>query len=71
VKRLVFIVALLAAVGAHAALPDERCSARADISGLPVVTLGAKIPSDRFAVMITGDGGWRRIDRKISVLGSA
>ena len=64
-KRLIFIV-LLAAVRAHAVVPDERCSARADITGLPVVTLGAKVPSDRFAVMITGDGGWRRIDQKIT-----
>jgi type IV secretory pathway VirJ component len=66
VKRLLFVVVILAAVNAHAAVPDERCSARADISGLPVVTLGAKVPSDRFAVMITGDGGWRRIDQKIT-----
>lgn len=64
-KRLIFIV-LLAAVRAHAVVPDERCSARADITGLPIVTLGAKVPSDRFAVMITGDGGWRRIDEKIT-----
>jgi type IV secretory pathway VirJ component len=66
VKRLILIVGLLAAVRAHAAVPDERCSARADITGLPVVTLGTNIPSDRFAVMITGDGGWRRIDQKIT-----
>jgi len=51
---------------AHAAVPDERCSARADITGIPVVTLGARVPSDRFAVMVTGDGGWRRIDQKIT-----
>src|SRR5205085_8116840 len=56
-KRLALIIGLLATVRAHAAAPDERCSARADITGLPVVTLGAKVPSDRFAVMITGDGG--------------
>jgi len=66
VKRLFLIVGLLAATRAHAAVLEERCAARADISGLPVVTLGAKVPSDRFAVMITGDGGWRRIDQKIT-----
>jgi type IV secretory pathway VirJ component len=66
VKRLFLIVGLLAAVRAHAVVPDERCSARADIRGLPVLTLGAKVSSDRFAVMITGDGGWRRIDQKIT-----
>jgi type IV secretory pathway VirJ component len=66
VKRLLLIVVIFAAARAHAAAPDERCSARADITGLPVVTLGAKAGSDRFAVMITGDGGWRRIDEKIT-----
>ena len=65
-RRLSFLFVLLVTGMAHAAVPDERCSARADITGLPVVTLGAKIPSDRFAVMITGDGGWRRIDQKIT-----
>ncbi|HEV7426695.1 MAG TPA: AcvB/VirJ family lysyl-phosphatidylglycerol hydrolase [Thermoanaerobaculia bacterium] len=65
-KRLLLVIVLLAAVRAHAVVPDERCSARVDITGLPVVTLGAKVPSDRFAVMITGDGGWRRIDQKIT-----
>jgi type IV secretory pathway VirJ component len=67
VKRLLAVLLLLSATAAaQAAVPDERCSARADITGLPVVTLDARIPSDRFAVMITGDGGWRRIDRKIT-----
>ena len=65
-KRLLPFLLLLAAGGAHAAVPDERCAARADITGIPVVTLGARVPSDRFAVMITGDGGWRRIDQKIT-----
>lgn len=66
-KRLLLVLLLLAAAGAaHAAVSDERCAARADITGIPVVTLGAKVPSDRFAVMITGDGGWRRIDQKIT-----
>jgi type IV secretory pathway VirJ component len=63
-KRLALI--LLIATNAYAVVPDERCSARADITGLPIVTLGANVPSDRFAVMITGDGGWRRIDQKIT-----
>ena len=63
-KRLALI--LLIAANAYAAVPNERCSARADITGLPLVILGAKVPSDRFAVMITGDGGWRRIDQKIT-----
>lgn len=65
-KRLAFVLLIFSAATAYAIVPDERCSARADITGLPLVTLGAKIPSDRFAVMITGDGGWRRIDQKIT-----
>lgn len=66
-KRLVSVVLLVvAATAANAAVPEQRCSASADITGIPVVTLGARIPSDRFAVMITGDGGWRRIDQKIT-----
>ena len=66
-KRLFPVLLLLAAATtARAAVPDERCAARADITGIPVVTLGARVPSDRFAVMITGDGGWRRIDQKIT-----
>jgi type IV secretory pathway VirJ component len=67
VRRLLPIVLLLAAAASvYAATPDERCSARVDISGLPLMTLGARVPSDRFAVMLTGDGGWRRIDAKIT-----
>jgi type IV secretory pathway VirJ component len=66
VKRLLSVFLILSAAAAYAAVTDERCSARTDITGIPVVTLGAKVPSDRFAVMITGDGGWRRIDQKIT-----
>ncbi|HXH92650.1 MAG TPA: AcvB/VirJ family lysyl-phosphatidylglycerol hydrolase [Thermoanaerobaculia bacterium] len=65
-RRIGFLLLLLVAGIARASAPDERCPARTDITGLPVVTLDAKVPSDRFAVMITGDGGWRRIDRKIT-----
>jgi len=32
----------------------------------PVIELPATKPSDRFAVMLTGDGGWRRIDEKVT-----
>ena len=56
---------LLFATAAHAA--EERCSAIVDITGLPLVKLPAthKV-SDRFAVMLSGDGGWRRIDDKVT-----
>lgn len=65
--RTSFITAivLLFAFAALAA-DDQRCYARVDISGLPVVELPARKPSDRFAVMLSGDGGWRRIDDKVT-----
>lgn len=67
-KRLTFVLLFLAfGASARAAAPSaSRCTARVDITGLPLVTLGAKMPSDRFAIMVTGDGGWRRIDAKIT-----
>lgn len=61
-----FLLLAIAASARGAVPPGERCTARVDIAGLPLVTLGAKMPSDRFAVMVTGDGGWRRIDAKIT-----
>ncbi len=66
-KRLALVLLLFStATAARAGAPDERCSGRAGVTGIPVVTLDAKVPGDRFAVMITGDGGWRRIDQKIT-----
>ena len=32
----------------------------------PTIELPAFKASDRFAVMVTGDGGWRRIDAKVT-----
>jgi type IV secretory pathway VirJ component len=77
VKRLVIILVILATSGgapapqpAHAAegggAPLRRCPARADVTGLPLIELPASNPSNRFAIMLTGDGGWRRIDRKVT-----
>lgn len=63
-KRLILILALIFGVRRLAAGFD--CTARVDVSGLPLVELPASKPSDRFAVMISGDGGWRRIDRKVT-----
>ena len=62
-KRLVLVLLLLASVSAHAA---ERCIARADVTGLPLVELPSNVDSDHFAVMVSGDGGWRRIDTKVT-----
>jgi len=67
VKRLVFVLLLFVAASAHAVVArDERCNARADVTGLPLVELPTSVESDHFAVMISGDGGWRRIDTKVT-----
>ncbi len=42
------------------------CEARTDVTGIPLLELPAQKSGERFAVMITGDGGWRRIDRKVT-----
>ncbi len=49
-----------------AALQKERCEARADVTGIPLIELPARKTSERFAIMLTGDGGWRRIDTKVT-----
>ncbi len=37
------------------------------LSGFPIKELPATAPeSDRFAVMLTGDGGWRRVDEEVA-----
>jgi type IV secretory pathway VirJ component len=76
VKRFVIILAILSAFGVRrlaaafesgAKAPhSENCAARADVTGLPLVEFPASKPSNRFAIMLTGDGGWRRIDRKVT-----
>jgi type IV secretory pathway VirJ component len=67
VRRLLFALALLGATAARAQAPAEHCLGRADVSGLPLVELPAtRQHGDRFAIMISGDGGWRRIDTKVT-----
>jgi type IV secretory pathway VirJ component len=67
VKRLLVLLALLAATSAYAVGPSgERCEGRVDITGLPLVELPSAKPGDRLAIMISGDGGWRRIDTKVT-----
>lgn len=58
---LLLAFVLLVAIAAHA-----ECPARVDLAGLPLVELPAKKTGDRFAVMLSGDGGWRRIDDKVT-----
>jgi len=66
VKRLLPILLILLAGNAMAVMTDERCEARVDITGLPLIELPTTKVSDRFAVMLSGDGGWRRIDTKVT-----
>jgi type IV secretory pathway VirJ component len=65
VKRILMIAAMCA-TSAFGATPDERCAARVDVTDLPLVILPATKSSDRFAIMLSGDGGWRRIDDKVT-----
>lgn len=58
-KRLAICI-LLAAPSLFA------CDGRVDIRDIPVIELLSRKASDRFAIMLTGDGGWRRIDRKVT-----
>jgi type IV secretory pathway VirJ component len=47
--------------------PDERCGAPAGPIRLPLVELPATGgSSDTFAIMLSGDGGWRRIDKRVT-----
>jgi len=43
------------------------CIANAGVTDLPIIALPAKHPPHgRFAIMLTGDGGWRRIDVRVT-----
>jgi type IV secretory pathway VirJ component len=59
-RRALFIP-LLFSVAARGA-----CLAQADVSDLPVVELRAAHSNGWMAVLITGDGGWRAIDRDVA-----
>ncbi len=70
-KRLLVLVLLmlLTAASSLASNPDERCAGIADVRGIPLIELPAKrvnAKHHRFAVMLTGDGGWRRIDIRVT-----
>jgi type IV secretory pathway VirJ component len=63
------LVCLGIATGGCAAMLRPRtvrvvppCEAKVDIEGLPLLEFEAARPTDTFAVMLTGDGGWRHID---------
>jgi type IV secretory pathway VirJ component len=43
------------------------CVANAGVTDLPIIALPAKHPPHgTFAIMLTGDGGWRRIDARVT-----
>ena len=55
--------ALLALVGPHLLASGER---EDDVTDLPLVALPAAQPTDMLAVVISGDGGWRDLDKTIA-----
>jgi len=55
---------LLSAAAANPAGPTNDARPRADISRPPRGELGATFPASFRRVIVTGDGGWRRIDQK-------
>jgi type IV secretory pathway VirJ component len=58
---------LLTAASSLTSNADERCAGIADVRGLPLIELPAKrMEANRFAIMLTGDGGWRRIDSRVT-----
>ena len=57
---------LLAACWVTAAGAQTPCSGRVDIADLSLVERPVTGAGDRFAVMVTGDGGWMRIDNRIA-----
>ncbi len=68
-NRLLPVILLLAAVAAFPNAPAERCSDNADVRGIPLIELPANrvtAKHHRFAIMLTGDGGWRRIDVRVT-----
>jgi type IV secretory pathway VirJ component len=70
VKRLLAVaVLLLSSSASFAGITAERCEGIADVRGLPLIELSAKrvdAKHHRFAIMLTGDGGWRRIDVRVT-----
>ena len=54
---------LVALVAPHLGRPQYRPE---DVADLPLIELPAAHPSDMLAVVISGDGGWRDIDKSIA-----
>jgi type IV secretory pathway VirJ component len=68
VKRLLAAL-LFAATAVHANAPDVGCAARTGVTDLPLIEFPATRTDSKqhsFAIMFTGDGGWRRIDIQVT-----
>lgn len=68
-RRALALALLLGASSLDAAALEERCGSRADVAGIPIVERHAKhitAQHHRLVVMLTGDGGWRRIDIRVT-----
>jgi type IV secretory pathway VirJ component len=58
--------ALRALIEAHLMEPKEQPAEVTDISALPLTVLGVEHPSNLMAIVISGDGGWRDLDKTIA-----
>ena len=65
-RRLLLAAVLIFAASRLPAAEDERCRGIVDVRRIPLLELPAAKRSDRFAIIVTGDGGWRRIDQKLA-----
>jgi len=57
---------LVALTAPHLRVHAEEAEAAGDVSDLPLVELPAAHPTDMLAVVISGDGGWRDLDKTIA-----
>ena len=55
--------ALLAMIGPHLGRPQYQAQ---NVADLPLIELPSATPSDMLAVVISGDGGWRDLDKTIA-----
>ena len=65
-RRLIAALIVVSIASAAPAAEEDRCLGVVDLTGLPLIELRATNPGPIFAVMLSGDGGWRRIDRKVT-----
>lgn len=68
------LVSLLAAqhkLAAGLAAAAVQAAPEASLADLPLVPVASSVPSDTFAVLLSGDGGWAGIDRQLAAKLSA